>query len=248
MKNAIGYLRVSTNEQNKDDRYGIEAQKEAISKYARENGYEIVEWAQDVISGVKESRPMLDGLLYDKEVGNPPYEAVIVYKRDRLSRDIQQYFYFYYLLKKKGVNLISATEPINEQDPTFNIQMALIIFVAEQERRNIMMRTKAGRQAKRVKGGHACGRVPFGYMAQHGVLVPNPSEVPIVKMIFEMRENRHMAFLPIANYLNESGIKTQRGNIWQAMSVKKIVDNKKTYQGFVRLNDTWVKGVHEAIL
>ena len=248
MKNAIGYLRVSTNEQNKDDRYGIEAQKEAISKYARENGYEIVGWAQDVISGVKESRPMLDGLLYDKEVGNPPYEAVIVYKRDRLSRDIQQYFYFYYLLKKKGVNLISATEPINEQDPTFNIQMALIIFVAEQERRNIMMRTKAGRQAKRVKGGHACGRVPFGYMAQHGVLVPNPSEVPIVKMIFEMRENRHMAFLPIANYLNESGIKTQRGNIWQAMSVKKIVDNKKTYQGFVRLNDTWVKGVHEAIL
>lgn len=41
MKNAIGYIRVSTEEQGSDDKYGIDTQKQAIRTYASANGYEI---------------------------------------------------------------------------------------------------------------------------------------------------------------------------------------------------------------
>ena len=44
---AIGYIRVSTEEQSSDDRYGIEVQKDAISKYAKEHDYDIVDWMVD---------------------------------------------------------------------------------------------------------------------------------------------------------------------------------------------------------
>ena len=37
-KNAIGYIRVSTEAQAADDKYGIEAQKEKILAYANDNG------------------------------------------------------------------------------------------------------------------------------------------------------------------------------------------------------------------
>lgn len=64
MKQAIGYVRVSTEEQSADDKYGIEVQKQAILSYSQENGYEIVCWLTDTISGAKDNRPELDKILY----------------------------------------------------------------------------------------------------------------------------------------------------------------------------------------
>ena len=53
---AIGYIRVSTEEQSADDKYGIEVQKQAISDYANRNDFEIVvdllcEGEQEIVSG-----------------------------------------------------------------------------------------------------------------------------------------------------------------------------------------------------
>ena len=49
---AIGYIRVSTEEQSADDKYGIEVQKQAISDYANRNDFEIVCWLTDTIMTV----------------------------------------------------------------------------------------------------------------------------------------------------------------------------------------------------
>ena len=51
-KKAIGYIRVSTEAQANDDKYGVDVQKHEIETYANEHGYEIVEWKQDEMSGV----------------------------------------------------------------------------------------------------------------------------------------------------------------------------------------------------
>lgn len=251
MKKAIGYLRVSTSEQSKDDRYGLEAQREAIIKYAGENGYEIVEWAKDVVSGVKERRPAFDSIVFGNEVKRPPYDAVIVYKSDRVARDIKLFFYFLMLLEKKGVKLCSAMENFDEADPIVHAQMALMIFCAEQERRNIEMRTRAGRAVKASRGGYAGGRLPFGYDVVRGVLTVNEAEAPIVKMIFNMRDEQGIAFETIASYLNDNKIPTKSGKLWQKGIVFNIYKNKKFYEGYYRYgknNIEWVKGEHEAIL
>lgn len=64
---AIGYIRVSTEEQSADDKYGIEVQKQAISDYANRNDFEIVCWLTDTISGAKDNRPELDKILYNAD-------------------------------------------------------------------------------------------------------------------------------------------------------------------------------------
>lgn len=251
MKRAIGYLRVSTSEQSKDDKYGLEAQKEAIAKYAEANGYEIVEWAKDVISGVKERRPALDSIVFGADVKKPPYDAVIVYKSDRVARDIKLFFYFLMLLEKKGVRLLSAMENFDEADPIVHAQMALMVFCAEQERRNIEMRTKAGRAVKASRGGYAGGRVPYGYSSVRGVLTINEAEAPLIKMIFKMRDEEHMSFEKIADYFNDNHIVTRCGGAWLKGNIFNIYCNKQFYQGYYRYgkeNLNWVKGEHEAIL
>lgn len=134
MKQAIGYVRVSTEEQSADDKYGIEVQKQAILSYSHENGYEIVCWLTDTISGAKDNRPELDKILYQPDQ-LPHHDAVIVFKNDRVARDTKLYFYYFYTLEKRNVALLSTEEHFSEGDDFANIYRSLLMFVAEQERK-----------------------------------------------------------------------------------------------------------------
>ena len=42
IKKAVGYVRVSTEGQTGDDRFGIDSQKAQILQYANDNGYRVV--------------------------------------------------------------------------------------------------------------------------------------------------------------------------------------------------------------
>lgn len=247
LKKAIGYIRVSTNEQAKDDKFGIEAQKEAITKYATDNGFVIVEWLKDVVSGAKEQRPAWDSVLYKEDIAQPPYDAVIVYKHDRVARRLELFFYYLFVLKRKGIELHSVYDDLNLDSPQNKFMVSTLVFVAEMERENIKLRTMAGKNIKAQQGGFCGGQIPYGYTTQHGVLQKSDIESPIVKMIFEMR-GRNMTLQAICDYLNDSGVKTKTGKAWKTHSVYSILGNKKFYQGFKRFNDTWVLGNHEAIL
>ena len=247
LKKAIGYIRVSTNEQAKDDKFGIDAQKEAITKYATDNGFVIVEWLKDVVSGAKEQRPAWDSVLYKEEIAQPPYDAIIVYKHDRVARRLELFFYYLFVLKRKGIELHSVYDDLNLDSPQNKFMVSTLVFVAEMERENIKLRTMAGKNIKAQQGGFCGGQIPYGYTTLHGVLQKSEIESPIVKMVFEMR-GRGMTLQAICDYLNDSGIKTKTGKEWKTPSVYSILGNKKFYQGFKRFNDTWVIGNHERIL
>lgn len=248
MRNGIGYIRIST--EGQDDKYGKEAQKEAITKYAQEHGIKIVQWLTDVISGVKEDRPSWNVILTHDDVSNPPYDCVVVFKSDRVARDVQLYFYYEFLLRKKNVELIAVKDDFAGVPDAFKgIMKSLVIFMAEQERNNINIRTSAGRRVKADKGGYAGGRVPYGYDAVGGELQINEAQAQVVKMIFMMKEQNGMTMDGIAQYLNDNHIYTKSGKLWQGATVFYILKNKKLYQGYLKYgNDEWVKGSHEGIL
>ena len=249
MKRAIGYIRVSTNEQAKDDKFGIEAQKSAIIQYAQANGFTIVEWLKDVISGAKEQRPAWDSILYKDEIAQPPYDAIIVYKHDRVARRIELFFYYLFVLKRKGIELHSVYDDLNLDTPQNKFMVSTLVFCAEMERENIKIRTQAGKNVKKSKGGFCGGQVPYGYTTNHSVLQVNEVERPIVKMIFEMRETRGMTLQAVCDYLNDSGVKTKRGiGKWLPITIDKIIKNKKFYKGYIKFNDGWILGNHEAII
>lgn len=249
MRKAIGYCRVSTNGQ--EDKFGLEAQKEEISKYAEANGYEIVEWFTDVISGVKESRPQFDRIVLGTEVSNPPYEAVIVYKSDRVAREIKLYFYFEFLLEKRGVKLVSVNDGFPDVDEAYkNVIKSFVLFSAEQERRNISLRTSKGREIKASSGGYAGGGAPYGYKAENGELVVVPEEANIVRMIFAMYKTEGKSQLLIAKTLRGRGYKTKTGKDWYNVQVGNILRYERFYKGEYRYgkDGEWVKGKHQPIL
>lgn len=249
-KNAVGYIRVSTEGQVGDDKFGIDSQKQSILLYANENGYNIVEWFIDkAVSGVKDNRPELDKILYGTDVTNPPYEAVIVAKSDRMARDIKLYFYYLYTLEKKNIKLLSVCEQFDDDNGLSGIYRSIMLFVAEQERRNIAMRTSGGRRIKAKAGGYSGGRSPYGYKVENSQLVINEDEVPIVKAVFEGLDAGRTLW-DIADGLTAAGYTTRKGTPFRESNVRSIRDNRPFYEGMYKYGKdmNWVKGVHEPIL
>lgn len=243
LKNAIAYIRVSTEGQAEEDRYGKDAQRLAILDYAEKNGYGIVKWVVEVGSGAKE-RPLLEEIVYGNDVENPPIDAVIVYKNDRVARDTKLYFTYLYFLERKGVKLLSTQEEF--EDEFANVYRALLQFVAEQERKNITRRTMAGKEAKALKGGYIGGRVPFGYAAIGGRLEIVPGNAEIVRIMFQLHDKGY-SLNSISDYLNERGY-TNDGASFTKDKIRGYIQNRKTYEGFIKLHGEWIKGIHEPII
>jgi len=248
MKRAIGYIRLSTKEQ--DEKFGEATQKEAILDFATKHDYEITEWVKDVASGVKDSRNGLDRLLFDVNVANPLIEAVIVFKSDRIAREIKLYFYYEYLLMKKGVELVSVNDGFPDVPKDYKgIIKSFILFSAEQERNNITLRTSGGRAIKAKSGGYAGGHPPFGYVVRNGQLIIDDTEAYIVRLIFDYRR-QNKSHREIADLLNDQNLFTKTGKTWSAPQVFYVIKNENTYRGFYKYGkgNEWVRGQHEAIL
>lgn len=252
-KVCVGYIRVSTKEQATEDKFGIEAQKEAILKYCEENDFQVAKFFVDKISGVEEHKPEWEKIIAAEDLVNPPFEAVIVYKSDRVSRDIKQYFYELLRLEKKNIDLISVNEDFSGE--LANIYRAIILFVAEQERKNIALRTSHGRKIKAACGGYAGGKAPFGYYVKDGRLLIDEYERPVVEFIFKLdntpnEKGYRTSYREITRQCNKKGYRQRNGKEFTVGTIAQIIKNRQTYQGYYKYGKEgkWVKGIHERII
>lgn len=250
MKNVVAYIRVSTDGQLGDDKFGLEAQREQIIDYCRRNDMNILKWYSDEGESGAKYRPGFDEIVYG-DVSNPPYEAVVVAKSDRVARDINIYFYYQGALLRKNVELICICEDFGQFGVFANMLKAFTLTCAEMERENINKRTSAGRSVKSSKGGYSGGRTPFGYKAENHQMVVVPSEAEIVRTIFRMKDEEGATYKAIVEHLNSEGKTNRSGTKFSISTVQTIYENKKVYEGLYRYGGekaAWVKGVHEPIL
>ena len=248
---AVGYVRVSTKQQAADDRMGIEAQEYAIRTYAEENGYEIIRFFTDKVSGTEEHREALDELLFTPALDVSDVKAVISFKSDRIARDIKLYFYYMFVLEKRGIKLISVQENFdNVEFGLSSVFRSLTLFVAEQERKNIKIRTAGGRKIKAEAGGYAGGKPPYGYYVFNKGLVINEKEAQVVRIMFRLRDEENCILQEIVDILNEKGYKQRNGKPFVVATVSKILSNRRVYEGYYRYGDMkeYTKGQHEPIL
>lgn len=245
-KRVIAYVRVSTEGQVKDG-YGLEAQERDIRVYCAKNDMELMKvYREEGVSGAKEDRPVFNKILYG-EAQNPPVEGIVVAKNDRVARDINIYYYYKMLLKKKEIELISVAEDFGEFGVMARFLEAFTMCVAEMERDNIKKRTSAGRSMKIGRGGFAGGRVPYGYDNVDKELRVNEEEAKVVREIFELR-GKGWKLREIAELMNLRGIKSKSGKEFTIVTVQNVLKNEFIYRGKLKYDKNVYEGVHEAIL
>ena len=247
---VIGYIRVSTDGQCGDDKFGMAEQKSQIENYCKEHKLEIVKWVYDEGESGAYERENFDEIVYSEEYCNPPTAAVVVAKSDRVARDMMLYFYYKMLLRKKGMEIISVGEDFSVFGEYANLLESFTLFTAEMERKNITIRTSGGRKQKAMTGGYSGGNAPFGYSIKDGEYVINPKEAELVREVFRLRDKKGASYGAIASALENAGYRGRSGNPIHRSNIRGIYINRMTYLGYYHYGDMdeWVKGKHEPIL
>ena len=161
MKVAI-YSRVSLEENNKEDRryQEPENQLEPLREWAKSQQWEIVGEYVDRCSGGDHNRPSFIKMLNDGM--QRKFNTILVWKLDRFSREgISHTFSYIKRLQERGVALKSMTETwldTSKDNPMSEVILAIMSWVAQEERRKISERTKLGIQRLKNLGNWKGGR------------------------------------------------------------------------------------------
>jgi DNA invertase Pin-like site-specific DNA recombinase len=159
---------------------------------------------------------------------------VIVYKLDRLSRDIIEMVTIYRMIKEKGCTLYSLNDP--DCDNEFII--GLMGVLAQKERKDISDRTKAHLRAKKEKN-EKIGTIPYGYTVcpdnlirfknsdnqiayRPGNLIPLNSEQEVLDIMSQLFD-QGLSYRGIAKALTCQGHKNRKGNPFQPTSIFRIL-------------------------
>lgn len=251
MKQAVAYMRVSTNGQTGEDAFGLDAQREQIIEYAKNNDIQIVDWFVDEgVSGADARKPGLDAIVAGAAT-NPPVEMVITAKNDRISRKVEYYYAYKIKLQEVGINIVSVAEDFGRESMFTPILEALTAAMAEVERGMITARTSGGRKVKASRGGYSGGRTPYGYKVDKNIkgMVIDEEQAEVVRRIFDMKSEGY-TYQRMVDELNRAGYTNKSGGKWAVSSLQVILGNERTYRGEYRYgkDGEWVQGMHEPIL
>lgn len=146
MTTVIGYVRVSTSDQN------VENQKQQIT----DSGYSVTRWFSDeAVSGAVKAgeRPGFRDLLSYVREG----DTLIVIAIDRLGRNTIDVLSTVEMLQMKGVKVVSLREGFDLSTPVGKAMLTMMAGLASLEKDLIAERRTAGIKRAQSEGKH-CGR------------------------------------------------------------------------------------------
>jgi len=220
---ALGYLRVSTTEQLSG--FGLDIQEKAIRDYSKANGLRLVEILRDEGqsgSNGLEDRVGLANALGRLKAGEA--ELLVVYRMDRLARDLILQETLVQALRDQGTPVRSASEPdvdTDTDDPTKILIRQIIGAVSQYERTVIRGRLMAGKAAKAAEGGFLGGRARYGFKIDDGKVVPDDAEQVVVALVGRLRASG-ASLREIAVELDAQGYRPRDAQRWHPNAVRRI--------------------------
>jgi DNA invertase Pin-like site-specific DNA recombinase len=224
----LGYIRVSTETQAREDRSSLQVQIDIIEGFARTRG--IDKWGVQIytdagVSGAVKMAKRDAGaqLLADMKEG----DTVIASKLDRMFRSATDALNMLELFKEKGVHLVlfdMGIDPVTG-DGTARLLFIILAAVADMERIRIKERTAEGRKAKKAKGG-AVGNVPFGYRkvgeGRSAVLEADIKEQIAADLMRQWYQGQ-MSWSAISEELAAQGMLSRAGKPYTPMAIRRVV-------------------------
>lgn len=217
MASIVAYIRVSTVRQGKSG-LGLEAQRQAIARFAEAEGFEVVAEHVEVETGkgsdALDRRPELAAALAEARRHKA---AVVVAKLDRLSRDVA---FIAGLMVQRVPFIVAALGP--NADP---FMLHIYAALAEQERRMIAKRTREALAAAKARGTRLGNPRLAEAQARGAARNREAAETfgaKVLPMISDMRAEGS-SLRKIADALNARGIGTARGGKWAATQVSDIL-------------------------
>jgi DNA invertase Pin-like site-specific DNA recombinase len=242
MKDAIGYLRVSTREQGRSG-LGLAAQRHDIEAFSAQEGFFVKSWHRDIQTGAgKDALLMRPGLVTALKEARAVRRPLIVSRLDRLSRNV----HFITGLMEHKVHFIVAALGRDCDDFTLHIYASL----AEQERKMISERIKAALARSKNRGKFGL-RNPIMHSIAFRRRLQASAAAALSKAAMERAEayrvhiewalgqpgfdGKPITFRGAGEKLNELQIPSPMGGRWSSMNVADIAVRLKLREKPIRV-------------
>jgi len=244
MENAVIYARYSSVGQNEQS---IEGQVRICKEFAESKGFSIVKIYNDKArTGTNDNRPDFQKMITDAESG--AFQHILVYKFDRFARNrIDSIMYKARLKKDFGIRVISATEPVSD-DEGGEIYEMFLEWNDEKYSQRLAKRIKDGIVTAMKNGTYTGGsKVLYGYKLIDTDKVGKKGTIHKVVIDEEQAEAVKLAFEEFANgtskkdiieLLNKKGMKYY-GRQWKVSTFETMFKNEKYTGEYERLGQKW---------
>lgn len=223
LKVAI-YIRVSTHWQV--DKDSLKVQERELISYCQ------------MVLGINDYVVFTDPGYSAKNTDRPDYQAMmdrirtgefshlLVWKIDRISRNIIDFATMSEELKRLGVAFVSKNEQFDTSTAMGEAMLQIIMVFAQFERKQTSERVTAVMLSRAGNGQWNGGRVPYGYRwdKETSTFSLDEAEAGYVKRMAQLYEE-HQSLLFVAKWLNDAGIATKSGAAWTPSSVRVILTN-----------------------
>ncbi|NQT67451.1 MAG: recombinase family protein [Actinobacteria bacterium] len=241
--NSIIYIRVSTTEQAEFG-YSLKAQEEICLDYAKRNKYEVLKiFIEKGESAKTTNRTELKNMLSYVRSNKNKIDALIIYKMDRLSRDIYDSLTIRLMLKKLYIDLKSVTEPFDDS-PFGTFTATLFSSIAQLDNDIRSERTVLGMK-QAIKEGRWLWNAPLGYkykyVNQKSYLIPS-EDADTIRKIFKYFIDGKKQY-EICEEFKKSGIKVSKQHLNNILRNPLYIGKLKT-----KLSDELIDGVHEHLI
>lgn len=223
LKVAI-YIRVSTRYQV--DKDSLVVQRRELIAYA-----EMVLGITDYVvfedpgySAKNTDRPDYQRMMDRLRTGE--FTHLLVWKIDRISRNLLDFASMYQELKDLGIAFVSKNEQFDTSNAVGEAMLKIILVFAELERQMTSERVTAVMLSRANNGQWNGGRVPYGYSynKEEKLFSLNPEENRIYNKICDTYE-QYQSVLYVVRHLNDLGVRTRGGKEWTTTGVYKILTN-----------------------
>ena len=238
-KTAALYIRVST---DKQEELSPDSQKRLLLEYAKNHNMIVSQkhiYTENGISGRKaDKRPKFQQMIAAAKSDEHPFDVILLWKFSRFARNQEESIVYKSMLRNKcHVDVVSISEPLIE-GPFGGLIERIIEWMDEFYSIRLSGDVTRGMTENALRGAYQC-RPPLGYRIPYHKATPEiiPEEAEIVRLIFEKYVNEHMSIFAITKYLNNLGLKTNRGKPFEKRSVEYILQNPG-YAGDIRWNRT----------
>lgn len=204
--NAVVYARFSSHRQGEQS---IEGQVAEAERFATNHGLKIIHvYADRAQTGRNDNREQFQLMLAD--AAKHKFDALIVWKTDRIGRNKEEIALNKYHLKKNGIKIYYVAESIPDTPEGIILESVIegmATYYSEQLSQNI----KRGQRASAAKAQSTGGNRPLGYLTgPDKKFIIDPENAPTVKLIFDLYA-KGQTTAEIVRILNERGHRTLKG-------------------------------------
>ena len=212
----------------------VEMCRNYINANAPGEEHEFLIYEDEGFSGKNTKRPEFLRMMQDAK--KKRFQQVVVYRLDRISRNIVDFMTITEKLQSSGIGFISINERFDTTTPMGRAMMQIAAVFAQLERETIAERVQDNMLMLSYTGRWLGGKTPFGFSSKrifqnkelgieksYSRLVPN-EDMKIVRLIFERYEAAG-SFHAVQVYLHERQLMAQNASRTTDFFIRNLLSN-----------------------